>query len=76
METYVIEFNTFEKLKVLKILEALEVKFTKIPLEKEKNDCTSYSLEDYTKMLEDAIQSESSIVLENSEDAFQYLMKK
>jgi hypothetical protein len=76
METYVIEFNTFEKIKVLKILEALDVKFKKISLEKENNDCTSYSLEDYTKMLEDAIQSESSIVFENSEDAFQYLMKQ
>ena len=32
METYVIEFNTFEKIKVLKILEALDVKFKKITL--------------------------------------------
>jgi hypothetical protein len=33
METYLIEFNTFEKPKILKILEALDIKFSKINAE-------------------------------------------
>jgi hypothetical protein len=76
METYLIEFNTFEKLKILKILEALDIKFSKINQKKEVIEDTSYTFEDYKMMLEDSIQSENSIVFENNDAAFQYLMKK
>jgi hypothetical protein len=76
METYLIEFNTFEKPKILKILEALDIKFSKINQKKEAIEDTSYTFEDYKMMLEDSIQSENSIVFENNDAAFQYLMKR
>jgi hypothetical protein len=54
----------------------LDIKFSKINQKKEAIEDTSYTFEDYKMMLEDSIQSENSIVFENNDAAFQYLMKK